>query len=362
MLTLVTLVAALLGALDGLGHELESSTALGSLISGALAPGSTSAALVALVLLASVLSAALPHRIFRAKTLVLAGLTAVGTGSVVVMGSMLLALTPSETLPTLNHNATVAGIAASSALVMMASVLFGFHEVSRVRETRSGILWLSIGLGFGGVVLAGTVAAALLAPQGTHYFFGSNPVLHIIAPSPLVNVALGAAALVPAVVFVSSLTLRFIGAITTRDDREDSNIVLRWLLVLVPFGIGAVAYLGVSDVVTAYLPSLTTLATPIAAVLGVLAARGIVGRDVRTRAAKRGLAATVIVTTVLGLGFGSSDGVLFEWVGFINSALRPLGYGLLYIDSAAPLATAFLALLIGLIIVLPSTRRSARSA
>ena len=362
ILTVVALLAVLLGALDGLGHEIWASTAVGSVVSGIFAENSAAAALVALSLFGGTVIAALPHRLFRAKVLVLTGWTVVGTASVVAMGTTLLAMTPSDSLPGFDPSVTVGGIASASTLALVASVLFGFQEVSRIRESRTGILWLSIGLGLGTVVLAGTVTAALFASQGTHYFFGHNPVLHIIAPAAAVNIALGAGALVPAVLLVSTLVARFIGGVTTRDDREDPNVVLRWLLVLVPLGIGAVAYLGLTDVVVNNLPSLTAIATPIAAVLGVLAARGIVGRDVRSRAAKRGLLATVLVTSALGLGFASSDGALFEWVGFINATLRPLGYGLLYIDSAAPLATAFLSLVVSLAIVILSTRRAARNA
>jgi hypothetical protein len=240
--------------------------------------------------------------------------------------------------------------------------MFGFHEISRVREQSAGTVWLSIGLGLGLLVSGGTVAAALLAPEGTHYFFGNNPVLHIVAPSSLLNIVLGVSALAPAVVLVSALVFRAVSAVTTRDDSEKPSIALRLSLLIVPLGLGAAGYLGYGPTMSEALPSLTALAIPLAAILGVMAALGSTGRKLTSRPAQGGLVVVALVTIAVGLGFGTSSGVAFGWVGFINALLTPLGYGLDFVGSLAPLATALLGYLLALVIVIPSTRRAARDA
>ncbi|MEY4477072.1 MAG: hypothetical protein RJA31_576 [Actinomycetota bacterium] len=359
ILVLAGLIVTLVPVLAGLGTQLEEST-VGSVVTGVVPAGSTGLALVALTVFGGAIVAALPHRLYRAKVLVLTGWTALGTSSVVAMGSALLLLSSGPSATKLAVDVTVAGLASSVALLALFTGHAGFSEVSRVREKHTGVLWISIGMGFGLVTLTGTVVAALLAADGAHYFFALNPVLHIIAPSPLLNVALGALALVPALILVSALVFRAIGTLTTRDDRENPNVLVSWILVLVPAALATLAVLGMSGLLSEYLPSLAVLATPLAAVVGVFAARGCTTRELTSRVARRWLVVVVIVTTALGLGFAKSGGAAFEWVGYINSTLRPLGYGLLYVGSVAPLATAVLSFLISLAIVLPSTRRSAR--
>ena len=352
-------VLALYPAFGGVGAQLEASS-FGTAIASTVAVGSSGLALTGLALFIGAIIAALPHKLYRAKVLVLAGWSAVGAGSAVAMGVALLFSSESLTASRLGVDVRSAGVASAVAFVLVLASMFGFQEASRVREKQSGILWVSIGLGLGVVTLAGTVASALLAPEGSHFFFANNPVLHIIAPSPILNIALGALAFAPAVIFVSALGFRSVGALTTRDDREDPSVVLRWVLVLVPLAVLGVALLGYGELATANLPSLDVLTVPIAAVAGVLAARGCTTRELTSTVARRWLITVVVLSTALGLGFAHSSGIAFEWVGYINALLRPLGYGLLYIGSVAPLATALLSYLVSLAIVLPSTRRSAR--
>ena len=66
---------------------------------------------------------------------------------------------------------------------------------------------------------------------------------------------------------------------------------------------------------------------------------------------RRVLVAVALVTATLGLGFASSDGVLFTWIGFINNALNPLGLGLLYVNAIAPLGTALVAFLVAVVVL-----------
>ncbi|MFM6967531.1 MAG: hypothetical protein ACKOWN_01160 [Microbacteriaceae bacterium] len=353
----VGLVLATYPALSALGTQLESSS-FGVFLTTVVPSGASGLALTGISLFGGAVIAALPHRLFRAKTLVLAGWTALGAGTVVAMGAALLLSSTTLTTSHLSVDIAAAGLASTVAIVLVLASMFGFQEASRIREKQTGILWVSIGFGLGVLTLAGTVTSALLSPEGSHFFFAQNPVLHIIAPSPILNVVLGAAAFVPVIVLVGALGFRAIGSLTTRDDREDPSVILRWVLVLVPAALVAVAVWGYSELTN--LPSLDVVAVPIAAIAGVLAARGCVTRELTTRAARRGLLAVAIVATALGLGFAHSTGAAFEWVGYINQILRPLGYGLLYIGSVAPLATAVLTFLASLAIVIPSTRRAAR--
>lgn len=359
ILVLATLVTIFVPALSGLGSQFEGS-AIGSTITAFVPSGSVGLALAGLALVGGAVIAALPHRLYRAKVLVLTGWTAVGTGSVVSMGAALLLATAGSVDSRLAADIAVAGVASTIALVLFFSGLAGFSEISRVRETKSGILWVSIGLGLGLVTLAGTVAGALVAADGAHYFFGLNPVVHIIAPNPILNIALGAVATVPALILVGALIFRGIATLSTRDDREDPNALLSWLLVLVPISLTVCAVLGLGPVVVDNVPSVGVFAVPVAAIAGVLAARGCSIRELASRGARRGLVAVAVVTSIVGLGFATSVGPAFEWVGFINATLRPLGYGLLYTGSVAPIATAMLSFLLSLVIVLPSARRSAR--
>ncbi len=360
-LVLTGLVSVMVSALNGLGLQVEQSEALVSYVS--LIPAASAATLLAaLTLLGGACVAALPRTWFTALALVLTGWTLVGTGALVAMGSALVATTVSDSEPELSANIDAAGVTAAITLLLVSASMFGFHEISRVRERSAGTVWLSVGLGLGLLVSGGTVAAALLAPEGTHYFFGNNPVLHIVAPSALLNIVLGASALAPAVVLVSALVFRAVSAVTTRDDSEKPSIALRLSLLIVPLGLGAVGYLGYGPTISEALPSLTALAIPLAAILGVMAALGSTGRKLTSRPAQGGLVVVALVTITVGLGFGTSSGAAFGWVGFINAMLIPLGYGLDLVGPVAPLATALLGFLLALVIVIPSTRRAARDA
>jgi hypothetical protein len=360
-LVLTGLVSVMVSALNGLGFQVEQSEALASYVS-LIPAGSAATLLAALALVGGACVAVLPHSWFKALVLVLTGWTLVGTGALVAMGSALIATTVSESEPELSANIDAAGVTAAITLLLVSASMFGFHEISRVRERSAGTVWLAVGLGLGLLASGGTVAAALLAPEGTHYFFGNNPVLHIVAPSALLNIVLGASALAPAVVLVSALVFRAVSAVTTRDDSEKPSIALRLSLLIVPLALGALGYLGYGPTISEALPSLTALAIPLAAILGVMAALGSTGRKLTSRPAQGGLVVVALVTITVGLGFGTSSGVAFGWVGFINALLTPLGYGLDFVGSLAPLATALLGYLLALVIVIPSTRRAARDA
>jgi hypothetical protein len=360
-LVLTGLVSVMMSALNGLGLQVEQSEMLSD-YSNLIPATSAATLLVALTLLGGAVIAALPHSWFKASALVLTGWSLVGTGALVAMGSALIVTTVAVSEPELSADIEAAGVTAAIALLLVSVSLFGFHEISRVRERSAGTMWLSIGLGLGLIVLGGTVASALLAPEGTHYFFGHNPVLHIVAPSALLNIVLGACALAPSVVLLSALIFRALAAVTTRDDSEKPSIALRLILLLVPLGIGAVGYLGYGPTVADSLPSLTAHAIPVAAILGVMAALGTTGRQLKSRPAQGGLVIVALLTITVGLGFGSSSGAAFGWVGFINTMLVPFGYGLVLVDSLAPLATGLLGFLLALVIVIPFTRRAARDA
>lgn len=357
----VTVVVSLAAALNGLGLQIAAAEVTQP-VTAYFAEGTVGPLATAVVLLVGAIVAALPHRVFRALALVLAGWTAVGTGAIVAMGSALLLMSTDMSARITDPQIAAAASAGALTLVVGFAALFGFFEVSRVREARSGILWLTIGLATGALVLAGAVVAALLAADGTHYFFGLNPVLHIIAPTPVLTIGLGASAMIPALVFVTTLVFRFVASATSRDDRDDSHVAVRWSLVLVPVAFGVVAYLGLVPAVLENVPSLTTLALPVAIVIGLFAARGVAGRTLTSTVARVWLTIVALLLTAVALGFASSSGAAFEWIGFINAALTPLGYGLLYIDVFVPFAAALASFLIGLTIVAPSTRRAARTA
>ena len=344
----------------GLGTQLELSKAIGPILASFVPAGSTGPVLAALALLGGAIIAALPHRWYRAKILVLTGWSLLGTGTVAAMGTFIV-LSSQGAYPNLGVVLAQFGGVASVALVLLPSALDGLQPVTRVREGKPGALWLYIGLGFGLVTTAGVVTAALLAQGGAHFFFANNPVVHIIAPSALLNEVLGALAFVPAILLMSALGFRAMSTATTRDDREEPNTLVGWLLTLKPIALGVVGYLGLAPLVLDYFPSASVLAVPVGAVLGVLAARGVIGREITKRGAKRGLLSIGLVAIALGWGFAASSGAFFGWVGYINAALRPYGYGLLYIDSLAPIATAVFAFLLSLIVVAASTRRAKSS-
>ncbi len=361
VLTLVVTAQTLFASTNGLGVQLESSS-IGTLLDGVVPAGATGPVLAALALLAGAVIAALPHRLFRAKSLVLAGWTAVGTGSLVAMGVALLASSTSESNLTFTGSVNAGGLVAASVLLVGTAMVFGFQEVSRVREKATGILWISIGIGLGVATLAGIVVSALLTPEAAHFFFGLNPVLHIIAPSGILNLALGALAFVPAVVLTSALVFRFVGVASTRDDRENPNALVTWLLALVPVGFVVLAFVGVVPTVVENLPSVTAVATLASPLFGILAAQSVLGHVAPSKAVRRVLVAVALVTATLGLGFASSDGVLFTWIGFINNALNPLGLGLLYVNAIAALGTALVAFLVAVVVLSIGARRSPRVA
>lgn len=346
----------------GLGAQLEASDTVGALLTGFIPTGTLGPILAALALFGGAVIAALPHRWYRAKVLVLMGWTALGTGVVAAMGTFLVLSTQAATTPNLEVLAKQFGLVAATALVLLPSSLDALHEITRVRESRTGGLWLYIGLSLGLLTTAGVVAGSLLAQGGTHFFFANNPALHITAPSGLLNELLGALAFVPAVLLISALGFRAINSATVTDDRQDPNVVVGWLLLLKPLALAAVAYLGFAPLVLSFVPQPSVLSVPVAATLGVLAARGVRGRTVSGRGAKGTLVGVALVATALGWGFSSGTGLTSSWVGYINNALRPYGYGLLYIDSLAPIATGVASFLIAFVVVAIATRRSRTNA
>lgn len=358
---LISLLALLSPALSGLGTQVESS-AVGSLVGGVIPEGTLGASLVAATLFVGAVVAALPLRWFRAKILVLTGWTAVGTASVAAMGGALLAIAPAAIPTTLKGDLIAAGAMASASIVIGLASVIAFHSVSRVRDNRKGVLWLSIGLALGALVLTGTVVSALVAADGDHFFFGNNPVVHIIAPSTLLNVVLGATALGPALLLTSTLVFRFLGSLFTRDDRDNPPALAAWLLVLVPIAWGAVAYLSIAPVILDQLPSLSVLAVPIAAVVGILAARGVLWPAKPSGTLRRWNLAVVIIVTTLGYGYASSDVLAFSWVGFANTVLGQYGFGVVYVDALVVPAALVAGFLLALVGGLPARRRSARVA
>ena len=353
----LALIAVTSELTQGLGRQLEASSVLGSFITGILPNGGLGDMLAALALLGGSLMAALPHHWYRAKALVLIGWTLSGTGAIAAMGAFLLLSTPASDLPLLGGALAQFGIVAASALVLVPSSIDGIQSITRIRDGKSGSVWLYIGLTIGLLSTAAVVTAALLNQGGSHWFFGENPVLHIIAPSALLNDVLGALAFVPAILLITTLGFRAMSSATTRDDRENPHVATSWLLLLIPAALGFVAYLGFAPIILEYLPSVTVLAVPVAATLGVLAARGSLGRHISGRGTRRGLLAVALVSTALGWGFASSDGSVYAWVGYLNQMLLPYGYGLLYMDTLAPVAVAIVSFTISLIVVGVSTRR-----
>lgn len=358
---LVSLVAVLSSAMSGLGAQVESS-ALGQAFVGVIPEGSFGSLLVAGTLFGGALIAALPYRWFRAKVLVLTGWAAVGTAAVATMGGALLAIAPAATPTTFKGDLNAAGAMTAVAVVIGLASAIAFHAVSRVRDDRRGIVWLSIGLGLGSLVLIGTVVSALIAADGDHYFFGNNPVVHIIAPTTLLNVGLGAATVAPAVLLVATLSFRFLGSTFTRDDRDNPPALASWLLVLIPVAWGAIATVGSSSVILEQVPSFSVLAIPVAAIVGILAARGVLWPFTPSRVLRGWYLAVAVLVTVLAYGYASSDTTAFAWVGFVNAILAQSGLGILYIDALVVPAALVAGFILALIGGLGARRRATRVA
>ncbi len=358
---LVSLVAVMSAALAGLGAQVESS-ALGQSLVGVIPEGAFGSLLVAGTLFVGAIVAALPHRWFRAKVLVLTGWVAMGTAAVASMGGALLAIAPAATPTTFKGDLNAAGAMTAVAVVVGLASVIAFHAVSRVRDDRRGILWLSIGLGLGSLVLIGTVVSALIAADGDHYFFGNNPVVHIIAPSALLNIGLGAAAVAPALFFIATLGFRFLASTFTRDDRDNPPALAAWFLVLVPVAWGALAFVGTSSAILEQVPSFSVLAIPVAAIVGILAARGALWPAVPSRALRGWYLTVALLVTALGYGYASSDTAAFSWLGFANAILAQAGLGILYIDALVVPAALVAAFVLALIGGLPARRRATRVA
>ncbi len=110
------------------------------------------------------------------------------------------------------------------------------------------------------------------------------------------------------------------------------------------------------------LPSVTAVVTLASPLFGILAAQSVLGHVEPSKSVRRVLVTVAVLTATLGLGFSSSDGVLFTWIGFINNALNPLGLGLLYVNAIAPLGTALVAFLVAVVVLSIGARRSSRVA
>ena len=326
--SVLSVVFVLLGTLSvflntsqGIGIQLTSVPGVTSALA-AIAPQAHAGVIVAtIIIIIGFVIAALPRRVFRGFVLALAGFMLTGPAIVLLTGLAVVATTDSGVLLSLDNIVIATGIL-PIAIVVFAGLDSGIATAVRRDDVKLHGLWLFIGIAAG----LGFAAWDLLSGMGGDLqgslFVGSNPVLHVVAPSNDTAFMIGAVAFTVPLVFLAALVGRSVMMATTYDDRKAGNVGLRIAVIAVPVLVLVVDDLGVAGDVSALFPGVAFVSIPLMVVVGVLAGASIAGR----RALQTGAQVTngIIAVVITALGLVATSWSVPSLLPIYNSAVAPM--------------------------------------
>jgi hypothetical protein len=207
------------------------------------------------------------------------------------------------------------------AIVVFAGLDSGIATAVRRDDVKLHGLWLFIGIAAG----LGFAAWDLLSGMGGDLqgslFVGSNPVLHVVAPTNDIAFLIGAVAFGVPLIFLAALVGRSVMMATTYDDRKAGNVGLRIAVIAVPVLVLVVDYLGVAGDVSALFPGVAFVSIPLMVVVGVLAGASIAGRRALQTGAQ--VANGIIAVVITALGLVATSWSVPSLLPIYNSAVAP---------------------------------------
>ncbi len=321
LFVIVGTLSVFMNTTQGVGIQLTSVPGVTSALA-AMAPHAHAGVIVAtIIIVIGFVMAALPRRVFRGIILALAGFMLTGPAIVLLTGLAVVATTDSGALLSLDNIVIATGIL-PIAILVFAGLDSGIATAVRRDEVKLHGLWLFVGIAAG----LGFAAWDLLSGMGGDLqgslFVGSNPVLHVIAPSNDSAFLIGAVAFGVPLIFLAALVGRSVMMSTVRDDRKAGNAGLRIAIIAVPVLVLVVDYLGVAGDISTLIPGVAFVSIPLMVVVGMLAGASIAGRRALRTGAQVANGAIALVITALGL-------VATSWsvpslMPMYNSAIAPL--------------------------------------
>lgn len=315
----------------------------------------------------SVVLGLLPLRALRAVVVTAIGFTVIGAGSVLGMSGFLVSASETWTIPGLESIVTSAGFVIPLTLVVGGLGFAAIHTLSREHTGIRNWIWLTVGAGLGFLVAAATIVLALVSPESSHYFFANNSLVHVVSGSALLAVVLGAVVSGAALLVTATLVIRGALMFTVNNDRDEPSLWWKIAAVVLVGAVGAMMYVGVDESgavsgnpewSASIAPDGAVAAIALSVVLGLTLAHSIRStyRSTRARRAVIGLIALLFVA--VALGYSSSTGVVWSWLGFINIPLTRVGYGVLYIDAVVPIVVLVATVLVSLLAMIQRRERA----
>ena len=322
--SLAGFVSVLLATTEGVGLQLASIPGVTSVIATVAPNAHLTVLVVSLLVAAGFGLAALPRRPFRGTILLLAGFITVGPGFVILTNLAVVANLNSEMQVSPENLLLATGIIPLVILVLAAVETGAATAVRRDANKLHG-LWLYVGLGLGIGFAAWVLVAGMGNDSGGSVFVGSNPALHLVAPSNDLAFIFGVVVFSVPVVFLAALVGRTLSMVTVRGDADAPRVWVRLLVLAIPVTVFVLDALGVLTDLGKIMPGAAFLSIPAMSIVGLMAGASI--------ASRRGLSGgAMVVNTVLSS--------VLTLVGLTLTLWAVPGLEPLYSESIAPIAAS----------------------
>ncbi len=322
--SLAGFVSVLLATTEGVGLQLASIPGVTSVIATVAPNAHLTVLVVSLLVAAGFGLAALPRRPFRGTILLLAGFITVGPGFVILTNLAVVANLNSEMQVSPENLLLATGIIPIVILVLAAVETGAATAVRRDANKLHG-LWLYVGLGLGIGFAAWVLVAGMGNDSGGSVFVGSNPALHLVAPSNDLAFIFGVVVFSVPVVFLAALVGRTLSMVTVRGDADAPRVWVRLLVLAIPVTVFVLDALGVLTDLGKIMPGAAFLSIPAMSIVGLMAGASI--------ASRRGLSGgAMVVNTVLSS--------ILTLVGLTLTLWAVPGLEPLYSESIAPIAAS----------------------
>jgi len=321
---LVGFFSVLLATTEGVGVQLASIPGVASSVAAVAPNGHLTVLVVSILVTLGFVLAAFPRRLFRGTILLLTGFIAVGP-TVVILTNIAVVGNLDVELSINPDTVLLATGIIPIVILVLAAVETGVATVVRRDANRIHGLWLYLGIVLGIGFAAWVLLAGMGNSNGGSVFVGSNPALHLVAPSNDLAFIFGVVVFSVPVVYLAALIGRTLTMITVRGDADAPRVWVRLLVLAIPLSVFVIDALGVLPDLGELLPGAPFLSIPAMSLIGVMAGASV--------ASRRGLGGgAMVVNTVLVS--------LLTLVGLALTLWAVPGLDALYSESIAPLAAS----------------------
>lgn len=319
--TAVGLMSLMTATAQGVGLQLASIPGVTSAIASIAPHAHVTVLLVAALVAVGFAIAALPRSVYRAKMLALTGFIVVGPATVLFTNLAVIANTDSSVIVSAD-NAFLAMALVPMVVVIVGGVESGIATAVRRDEKRLHGLWLYIGLVLGIAFAAGVLLTGMGADTPSELLVGSNPALHMVAPSVELAFVIGAITFGVPVVFVAALIGRSLGMVSVHDSGDSPRLWIRLVIVAVPACVFLLDGLGMLGDLTVNLPGVAFVSVPLAVIAGVMAGASIASRRGISRGAR--VVNGVITTMLILVGWALTLWAVPGATGVFDALISPV--------------------------------------